>query len=73
MFFCEFRKILNNTFFAEYLRVTASDIRMQVAVIYNLNLSLQFVSINLEFSLLRVLTLAHALTSASICFLVRLF
>ena len=45
MFFCEFCEILNKTFFAELLRVTASDIRMHVAVIYDLNLSLQFVSI----------------------------
>ena len=49
MFFCEFRDILKNTFFAEHLRVTASGIRMQVVVIYNINLSLQFVTINLHF------------------------
>ena len=48
-------------FLAEHLKVTASDIRMQVVVIYNLNLSLQFVTINFTFSLLQVFTLAHAL------------
>ena len=51
-------------FCAEHLQVTASAIRMQVAVIYNLNLSLQFVTINFKFSLLRVFTLAHALHNA---------
>ena len=53
--------------FAKFLRTclrTASAIRMQVAVIYNLNLSLQFVTINFKFSLLRVFTLAHALHNA---------
>ena len=39
MFFCEFCKIFKNTFFAEHLRVTASDIRIQAVIIYNLNLS----------------------------------
>ena len=45
--FCEFCEIFKNTFFAERLYVTASDIRMQVVVIYNLNLPLQSVTINL--------------------------
>ena len=63
MTFCEFCEIFKNTFFAEHLRVTASDIRMQVVVIYNLNLSLQFVTIDFTFSLLRVFTLAHVLMS----------
>ena len=44
--------------------MTASDIRLQVVVIYNLNLALQFVTINFTFSLLRVFTLAHALHNA---------
>ena len=54
---------VKNTFFAERLRVTASVICMRVAPICNLNLYLQFVSINFTFSLLRVFTLAHALMS----------
>ena len=54
---------VKNTFFAEHLRVTASVICMRVAPICNLNLYLQFVSINFTFSLLRVFTLAHALMS----------
>ena len=61
MFFCEFCEIFKNTFSAEHLQVTASDIRMQEVVIYNLNLSLQFVTINFAFFLLRVFTLAHDL------------
>ena len=63
MTFCEFCEIFKNTFFAEHLRVTASHIRMQVVVIYNLNLFLLFVTINFTFSLLRVFMLAHALMS----------
>ena len=63
MLLCEFCEIFKNTFFAEHLRVTASDIRMQVVVIYNLNLPLQFVTINFTFSLLRIFTLAHDLMS----------
>ena len=39
-----------STFFTKQLQVTDSDIGMEVAVIYNLNLSLQFVSINVVFS-----------------------
>ena len=50
--FCEFCKIFNNSLFAEHLRVTASDVRMQVVVIYNLNLFLQSVTINFTVSLL---------------------
>ena len=40
--------------------MTASDIRLEVVVICELNLSLQFVRI-FTFSLLQVFTLAHAL------------
>ena len=58
---------VKNTFFAEHLRVTASVICMRVAPICNLNLYLQFVSINFTFSLLRVFTLAHALMSLNFC------
>ena len=47
--------------------MTASDIRIQVVVIYNLNLSFKFVVINFTFSLLRVFTLAHALMSLNFC------
>ena len=50
--FCEFCEIFNNTLFAEHLWVTASDVRMQVVVICNLNLFLQFVTINFTVSLL---------------------
>ena len=46
MFYCEFREFFKNTFFEEHHRVTASDIRMQALVIYYLNLSFQFVTIN---------------------------
>ena len=67
MTFCEFCEIFKNPFFAEHLRVTASDIRMQVVVIYNLNLILQFATINFTYSLLRVFTLAHALMSLNFC------
>ena len=52
VFSCEFCEIFKNTFFTEQLQVTDSDIRMQVVVIYNLNLSLQFVAINCTFYLL---------------------
>ena len=65
--FCEFCEIFKSTFFVEHLRVTASDIRIQVVVIYNLNLFLQFVTINFTFSLLRVFTLVHALMSLNFC------
>ena len=41
--------------------MTASDIRMQLVVICNLNLPLQLVTINFTFSLLRIFTLAHVL------------
>ena len=58
-----FARFLGTIFFAEHLRVTASDIRMQIAVICNLNLSLQFVTIDFTFSVLRVFTLAHVLMS----------
>ena len=46
---------------------TASDILMQVVEIYDLNLYLQFVTINFTFSLLRVFTLVHALMSLNFC------
>ena len=65
--FCEFCEIFKNTFFAEHLRVTASDIRMQVVVIYNLNLFLQFVTIYFTFSLRQVFTLVHALMPLNFC------
>ena len=39
-------KTFKNTFFMEHLRLTGSDIRRQVVVIYNLNLFLQFATIN---------------------------
>ena len=45
---CDFCKIFKN----KKLRVTAFEIRMQVVVIYNENLSLQFVTINFTFSIL---------------------
>ena len=50
MFFWELCKIFKNTFFTEHLPMTPSDIQMQVVLIYNLNLSLQFLVINFEFS-----------------------
>ena len=60
VFSSDFCKILKNIFFTEQLRVTASDTRMQVFVIHNLNLSFQFVTINFKFCLLQIFTLAHA-------------
>ena len=71
MFFYKFYEIFKNTVFAEHLGVTASDIRMQVVVTYNLKLFLHFVTMNSTFSLLRVLTLPHA--SMSPDFLHRFF
>ena len=59
VFSCKFCEIFKNTFFTEHFQVTASDIRMQVAVIYNLNLSLQFCNDKL-YILLCVFTLAYA-------------
>ena len=50
--FCEFCKFFKDTFFTEQLQLTASDIRMQVAVLYSLSLSLQYLIINLTFSFL---------------------
>ena len=47
-------------FFIEHIRVSASDIRMQLVVIYDLNISLQFVLINFTFSFLLFFTLAYA-------------
>ena len=67
MLFCEFWETFKNTFFTEHLRVTASDIRMQVVEIYHLNLSLQFVTMNFTFFLLRVFPLAHDLMSLNFC------
>ena len=46
VFLWKFCEILKNTFFTKDLQVTASDVRTQVIVIYNLNLSLQFVTIS---------------------------
>ena len=65
--FCASCEIFKSTFFTEHPRVTASDICIQVVVIYNLNLILQFVVISFTFSLLRVFTLAHALMFLSFC------
>ena len=39
---CKFCEIFKNIFSREHFHVTTSDIRMQIVVIYNLNLSLQF-------------------------------
>ena len=60
-FSVNFAKFLRTPFFAEHVWLTASNICMQVVVIYNLNLFLQFVTINFTFPLLRVFTLAHDL------------
>ena len=46
VFSCKFCEILKKTFFTGHFQVTASDIGMQVVVIYNLNLSSQFVAMN---------------------------
>ena len=46
MYFCEFRELFKSTFIPEHHQVTASDVRMQVVIIYNLNLSFQFLTIN---------------------------
>ena len=51
VFFLWILQTFNNNFFTEHLQVTASDIRMQVVVLYKLNLSLQFVTINFTFFL----------------------
>ena len=48
-FFCEFCKIFKNTFFTEHVQPTSSDIRVQVVVLYKLNLSLQSLMINFTF------------------------
>ena len=50
--FCEFCEIFKNTNFTEHLWVTVSHIWMQAVVISNLNLSLQFMTINFKCSLL---------------------
>ena len=42
VFSCKFCEIFKNIFFTEHFQVTASAIRMQVVVICNLHLSLQF-------------------------------
>ena len=42
VFSCKFCEIFKNTFFTEHFQVNASNIRMQVVVIYKLNLSLRF-------------------------------
>ena len=64
MFSCEFCENFKNSFLTEHLRVTASDIPMQLVVIYNLNPSLQIVTIN--FTLLWVFILAHASISSEL-------
>ena len=71
MVFCEFCEIFKNTFFTEQIRFSTSDIRIQVVVISNL--SLQFVTINFSFSLLRVFTLAHASMLPTSIFYIDLF
>ena len=58
MFSCESCEIFQNTFFTEQFRMNAPDILMQVVVIYNLNLPLQFVALNFIF--LGIFTLVHA-------------
>ena len=63
------KEILVKVFFTEHLRVTASDILIQVVLIYHLNLYLQFVTINSTFFLLQNLALAHV--SMSLVFLHR--
>ena len=72
-----FVKYLTTHFLTEHLRVTASDIRMQVVVIYNLNLSLQFLTLNFtllcEFSRWLILQCCLIMLQTSICFSVRLF
>ena len=51
--------------------MTTSDIRMQVVVVYNLNLFLQFVTTNFTFYVLRVFTSFHAASfHAGTCFIV---
>ena len=52
VFLSEFCDLFKNIFLTEHIQVTASDVQMQVVVIYNLNLFLQFVKINFSFSLL---------------------
>ena len=59
VFSCKFCEIFKNTFFTEQFQVNASNIRMQVVVIYKLNLSLQFYNDKL-YPLLWVFTLVHA-------------
>ena len=55
---CKICEIFKNILFTEHCHVT-SDIRMQVVVIYNFNLSLQFCSDKL-YTLTRVFTLVYA-------------
>ena len=75
MLLCEFWDIFQNIFFTEKLRVTDSDILMQVVVSYDLNLSLQFVTTNLfsSASFQAGAWFNVAWISESICFLVGLF
>ena len=72
MFPGEFCEIFKIAFITEHLRVTASDIRMQVVVIYNLNLSLQFLTINFtlfcEFSRWLMLQCRLVMFQTLICF-----
>ena len=51
VFSVNFAKFLRTPFSQDILRVTALDILMQITI-YNVNLSLQFVTINFTFSLL---------------------
>ena len=70
MLSCELCEMFKNTFSTEQLHVTDPDIRMQVVVIYNLNLSSQFVAIHFTFSLLSfhaVPCFNIACISSSIC------
>ena len=78
-FFCEFCEIFKNAFFTEHLRVTASDIRIQVVVKYNLNLHLQFcnnklyIFCSMTFHVGTCFCFNVAKISASICFSIGLF
>ena len=59
-----FAKSLKTPFSTDHLRENTSDTRMQIVVLYNLNLSLQYVTINFTISLVRVFTLPHASISS---------
>ena len=76
-FTVNFAKFLRTPFSRNTSGVTASDIRMQVVVNYNLNLSLQFLTINFtlfcEFSRWLMLQYRLIMFQTSICFSVGLF